>query len=46
MPIAIAIAFLMGWRRNKDAKAIGYGAAGGRDNEAIDKRITNNSYNK
>ena len=29
-------------RGNKDAKAIGYGAAGGRGNEAIDKRITNN----
>jgi hypothetical protein len=29
-------------RGNKDAKAIGYGAAGGRDNKAIDKRITNN----
>ncbi len=28
-------------RGNKDAKAIGYGAAGGRGNEAIDKRITN-----
>ena len=27
---------------NKDAKAISYGAAGGRGNEAIDKRITNN----
>ena len=26
-------------RGNKDAKAIGYGAAGGRGNEAIDKRI-------
>jgi hypothetical protein len=26
----------------RDAKAIGYGAAGGRGNEAIDKRITNN----
>ncbi len=29
-------------RGNKDAKAIGYGAAGGRGNEAINKRITNN----
>ena len=29
-------------RGNKDEKAIGYGAAGGRDNKAIDKRITNN----
>jgi hypothetical protein len=32
-------------RGNKDAKAIGYGAAGGRGNEAIDKSIiliTNN----
>ena len=29
-------------RGNKDAKAIGYGAAGGRGNKAIDKRITNN----
>ena len=29
-------------RGNKDATAIGYGAAGGRGNEAIDKRITNN----
>jgi hypothetical protein len=28
-------------RGNKDAKAIGYGAAGGRGNEAINKRITN-----
>jgi hypothetical protein len=27
---------------NKDVKAIGYGAAGGRGNKAIDKRITNN----
>jgi len=27
---------------NKDAKAIGYGTAGGRGNKAIDKRITNN----
>jgi len=27
---------------NKDAKAIGYGAAGGRGNKAIDKWITNN----
>jgi hypothetical protein len=27
---------------NKDAKAIGYGAAGGSGNEAINKRITNN----
>ena len=27
---------------SKDAKAIGYGAAGGRGNKAIDKRITNN----
>jgi len=26
-------------RGNKDARAIGYGAAGGRGNEAIDKRI-------
>jgi hypothetical protein len=25
-------------------KAIGYGAAGGRGNEAINKRITNNRY--
>ncbi len=31
---------------NKDAKAIGYGATGGRGNEAIDKRITNNFNNK
>jgi hypothetical protein len=29
-------------RGNKDAKAIGYGAAGGRGNEALNKRITNN----
>ena len=29
-------------RGNKDAKAISYGATGGRGNEAIDKRITNN----
>ncbi len=29
-------------RGNKDVKAIGYGAAGGRGNKAIDKRITNN----
>ena len=27
--------------RQKDAKAIGYGAAGGRGNEAINKRIIN-----
>ena len=33
-------------RGNKDAKAIGYGAAGGRGNEAIDKRITNKINNK
>ncbi len=33
-------------RGNKDAKAIGYGAAGGRGNEAINKRITNNINNK
>ena len=33
-------------RGNKDAKAIGYGAAGGRGNEAIDKSITNNINNK
>jgi hypothetical protein len=26
-------------RGNKDVKAFGYGAAGGRGNEAIDKRI-------
>jgi hypothetical protein len=31
---------------NKDAKAIGYGAAGGRGNKAIDKRITNKIKNK
>jgi hypothetical protein len=31
---------------NKDAKAISYGSAGGRDNEAINKRITNNINNK
>ena len=29
-------------RGNKDVKAIGYGAAGGRGNKAIDKRVTNN----
>jgi hypothetical protein len=29
-----------------DAKAIGYGAAGGRDNYAIDKRLTNNINKK
>ena len=29
-------------RGNKDVKAIGYGAADGRGNKAIDKRITNN----
>jgi hypothetical protein len=29
-------------RGKKDAMAIGYGAAGGRGNEAINKRITNN----
>jgi len=28
---------------NKDVTAIGYGAAGGRGNKAIDKRITKNS---
>ena len=33
-------------RGNKDAKAIGYGAAGGRGNEAIDKSKTNNINNK
>ncbi len=33
-------------RGNKDVKAIGYGAAGGRGNEAIDKSITNNFNNK
>ena len=33
-------------RGNKDAKAIGYGATGGRGNEAINKRITNNINNK
>ena len=33
-------------RGNKDAKAIGYGAAGGRGNEAIDKRIANHINNK
>ena len=29
-------------RGNKDVKAISYGAAGGRGNKAIDKRITHN----
>jgi hypothetical protein len=33
-------------RGNKDAKAIGYGTAGGRVNEAIDKSIKNNINNK
>ena len=32
-------------RGNKDAKAIGYDAAGGRGNEAINKSITNNINN-
>jgi hypothetical protein len=31
---------------NKDAKAIGYGATGGRGNVAINKWITNNFKNK
>jgi hypothetical protein len=31
---------------NTDAKAIGYGATGGRGNVAINKRITNNINNK
>ncbi len=31
---------------NKDEKAIGYGAAGGRGNKAINKRTTNNINNK
>ena len=33
-------------RGDDEAKAIGYGAAGGRGNEAIDKSITNNINNK